>query len=60
MRELDKGQPLTVIAAEIEVSYRTALRMAQVVRQELYAHRSALPRLSGEVEGDDIHVKSGQ
>lgn len=60
MRELDKGQPLTVIAAEIEVSYKTALRMAKIVRQELYAHRPHRPSLSGEVEGDDIHVKGGQ
>jgi transposase-like protein len=59
MRELDKGRPVNQIALEIEVTYKTALRMAHVVREGVYEHRSE-PPLSGEVEGDDIHVKGGQ
>ena len=60
MRELDKGRPVSQIGTEIEVSYKTALRMAHLIRQGLYRHRSNQPPLSGEVEGDDIHLKGGQ
>jgi transposase-like protein len=60
MRELDKGRPVTQIAAEIEVTYKTALRIAHLVREGLYDHRSDDPPLSGQVEGDDIHLKAGQ
>lgn len=58
MRELDKGRPVAPIAEEIEVTSKTALRMAGVVRRLLYLHRFWEP-LEGEVEGDDIHVKGG-
>lgn len=33
---------------------------AAVVREGLYEHRSDDPPLSGQVEGDDIHLKAGQ
>ena len=59
MRELDKGRSVNQIAPEIEVTYKTALRMAHLVRERLYEQREE-PSLSGEVEGDDIHVKAGQ
>lgn len=59
MRELDKGRSVAAIAPEIAVTYKTALRMAQVVREQLYDHRPQEP-LSGEVEGDDIHLKGGR
>lgn len=59
MRELDKARPVSQIAPEIEVTYKTALRMAHLVREGLYENRSE-PSLSGEVEGDDIHLKGGQ
>jgi len=39
MHELDKGRPVGQIAEEIEVTYKTALRMAKVVREALYEHR---------------------
>lgn len=61
MRELDKGRPVDQIAEEIEVTYKTALRMARVVREALYEHRDQWQHLlSGEVEGDDVHLKGGQ
>jgi transposase-like protein len=59
MRALDQGRPVTEIAEEIEVTYKTALGMAHTVREELYQHRDEQP-LEGEVEGDDIHLKGGQ
>lgn len=59
MRELDKGRPVTQIAPEIEVTYKTALRMAHIVRESLY-RQDEPPTLSDEVEGDDIHLKAGQ
>jgi transposase-like protein len=59
MRELDKGRAVTQIAPEIEVTYKTALRMAHLVREGLY-HQAEAPFLAGEVEGDDIHLKAGQ
>lgn len=59
MRELDKGRPVTQIAPEIEVTYKTALRMAHIVRESLY-RQDEPPTLSAEVEGDDIHLKTGQ
>ena len=59
MRELDKGRAVAQIAPEIEVTYKTALRMAHVVRDSLY-QQDRSPFLSGEVEGDDIHLKAGQ
>jgi transposase-like protein len=59
MRELDKGQPVTRIAADMEVTYKTALQMAHTVREVLY-EQDKPPFLSGEVEGDDIHLKAGQ
>lgn len=59
MRELDKARPVSQIAPEIEVTYKTALRMANLMREGLYEHRHE-PPLSGEIEGDDIHLKGGQ
>jgi transposase-like protein len=59
MRELDKGRPVAPITKEIEVTYKTALRMAGVVRRLLYLHRIREP-LEGEVERDDIHLKGSQ
>ncbi len=61
MRELDKGRPVLPIADEIDVTYKTAHRMAQIVRRSLYLRqlRTRQP-LQGEVEGDDIHLKGGQ
>ena len=59
MRELDKGQPVSQIAEEIEVSPKTAVRMARIVREALYEQDES-PVWSGEVEGDDIHLKAGQ
>lgn len=61
MRELDKGRPVSPIAEEIDVTYKTALEMAKVIRQALHEHRDQWGQvLCGEVEGDDIHVKGGQ
>jgi transposase-like protein len=61
MRELDKGRSVRQIGQEIDVTYKTALRMAKVVRESLYKHRDQWRHfLSGEVEGDDVHLKGGQ
>ena len=59
MRELNKGRPLLPIAREIGVSYKTALRMARIIRRCLYFRRLSEP-LEGEVEADDIHIKIGR
>lgn len=59
MREMDKGQPVRQIAEEIGVTPKTARRMARIVREALY-EQDETPQLSGEVEGDDIHLKAGQ
>jgi len=61
LRELDKGRPVSQIQPEIGVTYKTALRMARIVREALYEHRDQWRAvLQGEVEADDIHVKGGQ
>jgi len=60
-REMDKGRAAEPIGEEIGVTRKTARRMAKTIRQALHAQRDEwLPKLSGEVETDDVHVKGGQ
>ena len=60
-REMDKGRAAGPIAEEIDVTPKTARRMAKTLRQALHEQRQNwLPVLAGEVEADDVHVKGGQ
>jgi transposase-like protein len=60
-REMDKGRAAEPIGEEIDVTKKTARRMAKTMRQALHAQREEwLSKLSGEVEADDVHVKGGQ
>lgn len=59
IREIDKGQPATVIAEAIPVSYSATLNMVGKIQESIY-HEAVVERLEGEVEVDDIHLKTGQ
>jgi len=66
-REMDKGRASGPIGEEIGVTRKTARRMARACRQALHAQREVhgqregwLPKLAGEIEADDVHVKGGQ
>ena len=39
LRKLDKGGPVSQIQPEMGVTYKTALRMAHIMREALYEHR---------------------
>lgn len=61
VREMDKGRAAGPIGEEIDVTPKTARRMAKTLRQALHEQRQNwLPELAGEVEADDVHVKGGQ
>ena len=60
-RELDKGRAAGPVGEEIDVTPKTARRMAKTLRQALHEQRQSwLPQLAGKVEADDVHVKGGQ
>ena len=60
-RGLDKGRPTGPIGEEIDVTPKTARRMAKTLHQALHEQRQSwLPALAGEVEADDVHVRGGQ
>lgn len=59
MREMDKGLPTITIAEAIPFSYPATLNMVHKIRRSQYHHRIR-ERLSGEVEIDDIHIKTGR
>lgn len=59
MREMDKGLPITEIAEGLPYSYPATLHMVHALRERQY-QGSLSQRLSGEVEGDDIHIKTGR
>jgi transposase-like protein len=58
-REMDKGLPTTKIAEAIPFSYPATLNMVHRIRRSQDHHRIR-ERLSGEVEIDDIHIKTGR
>lgn len=58
MREIDKGLPATTIAKAIPFGYPATLNMVHEIRRSQYLHRLR-GHLSGEVEADDIHIKTG-
>lgn len=61
VRELDQERSVNTIYSEIDVTYKTALRMAHLIRDCLYLQRDIWrTSLTDEVEADDIHVKGGQ
>ena len=59
IREMDKGQPTTAIAEAIPFSYPATLRMVHLIQESIY-QQAVTEQLSGEVEIDDIHLKTGQ
>lgn len=59
MREMDKGLPTTEIAQALPYSYPATLNMVHTL-QECQYQAQLSQRLSGEVEGDDVHLKTGR
>jgi transposase-like protein len=57
--EVDKGQPATDIAESIPFSYQATLNMVHAIQESIY-QGSVVEKLNGEVEVDDIHLKTGQ
>ena len=59
MREMDKGSSTTQIEEAILYSYPATLNMVHAIQSQ-YLAQAMSPRLRGEVEGDDIHLKTGR